>query len=59
MTDDELKDLYREAEQRANAGYKWLKQYGKRNRDDPFEFKNPYWHILYTCKDILGDRAIE
>ncbi len=59
MTDDELKDLYRESEQRSKAGAKWLEQYGKRNRDNPFEYKDPYWQIQYTCKDILGDRAIE
>lgn len=59
MTDDELKYLYKEAEQMADTGHKWLKQYGLKNRDEPFEFKNPYWHVQYTCQEILGQRAVE
>jgi hypothetical protein len=60
MTDDQLKELYKEAETMAQDGYNWFKQFGEnRKKGYKWEFKNPYWHIQYTAKEILGNRAIE
>ena len=60
MTDDQLKELYKEAEKRGNEAHAWFSQFGEdRKKGYQWEFKNPYWHIQYTCKNILGDKAVE
>ncbi len=60
MSDTELKDLYKEITKRGEVEREWFKQYcdgdGSYNE---FDWKNPYWHIEYKIKDILGDRAVD
>jgi hypothetical protein len=59
MTNDQLKELYNECMKRTDESYTWFKQFGESKKGYKWDFKNPYWQILYTCKNILGDRAVE
>lgn len=60
MTVDQLKELYKEAEKRGDEAHKWFSQFGEdRKSGYKWSFKNPYWQIQYTCKNILGDKAVE
>jgi len=59
MTDDQLKELYKEAEERSEEGQQWLKQFAEKHNDWSYDWKNPYWYISYHCREILGKRAVE
>ncbi len=60
MTVDQLKELYKECDKRTVEAHAWFSQFGEdRKRGYKWTFKNPYWQIQYTCKNILGDRAVE